>query len=138
MSTFGDNLRKIRKEKGMTQDELAVLLGTSKQVLSRYENGQRSPKISVVADYAEKLGVSIGDLTVDHKDGNFIFFFPDEDEQTTPVGDQHPAQSPGLSDIEFALYGVTHELSENGKMDLLQFARFIHEQETKAKAAHDD
>ena len=63
MSTFGDNLRKIRKEKNMTQDELAVVLGTSKQVLSRYENGQRSPKVSVVSEYAEKLGVPINALT---------------------------------------------------------------------------
>ena len=63
MSTFGDNLRKIRKEKGMTQDELAAVLGTSKQVLSRYENGQRSPKVSVVSEFAEKLGVPINALT---------------------------------------------------------------------------
>lgn len=63
MSTFGDNLRKIRKERNMTQDELAVVLGTSKQVLSRYENGQRSPKVSVVSEYAEKLGVPINALT---------------------------------------------------------------------------
>lgn len=47
----------------MTQDEFAALLGTSKQVVSRYENGQRSPKVSVVAEYAEKLGVPISALT---------------------------------------------------------------------------
>ena len=38
--SFGDRLRAIRKEKGMSQDEFAKLLGTSKQVLSRYEIGQ--------------------------------------------------------------------------------------------------
>lgn len=79
MSCFGENLRKIRNEKGLTQDELAALLGTSKQVISRYENDLRSPKISVVADYADKLGVSIEDLTFSHKDGKFFFFFPEDD-----------------------------------------------------------
>ena len=40
--SFGDRLREIRKERNMSQDEFAQLLGTSKQVLSRYETGQRA------------------------------------------------------------------------------------------------
>lgn len=56
--SFGERLREIRKEKGMSQEAFAQLLGTSKQVLSRYETGQRSPKISQVQEYAQKLGVS--------------------------------------------------------------------------------
>ena len=46
--SFGDRLREIRKERNMSQDEFAQLLGTSKQVLSRYETGQRAPKITLV------------------------------------------------------------------------------------------
>jgi transcriptional regulator with XRE-family HTH domain len=42
----------------MSQDEFAAILGTSKQVLSRYETNQRAPKIPTVREYAEKLGVS--------------------------------------------------------------------------------
>lgn len=68
MSYFGESLRKIRIDRGMSQDALASLLGTSKQVISRYENNQRSPKVSVVADYADKLGVSISYLTGDSSD----------------------------------------------------------------------
>lgn len=56
--SFGQRLRSIRKEKGMSQDEFAALLGTSKQVLSRYEIGQRIPKITQVQQYAQKLNVS--------------------------------------------------------------------------------
>lgn len=63
MSSFGQNLKRIRQARKMSQDEFAALLGTSKQVISRYENDLRSPKVSVVADYADKLGVSIGDLS---------------------------------------------------------------------------
>lgn len=63
MGTFGENLKKIRIEKNMSQEEFATLLGTSKQVISRYENDQRSPKVSVVAQYAKILGVSIGTLS---------------------------------------------------------------------------
>lgn len=56
--SFGKKLKTIRAERGWTQDDLASRLGTSKQVISRYENGQRSPKITVVQAYADVLGVS--------------------------------------------------------------------------------
>lgn len=65
MSDFGRRLRQVRQEMKMSQEEFAALLGTSKQVISRYENGQRSPKISVAADYAQKLGIPLGALNDD-------------------------------------------------------------------------
>lgn len=54
---FGDKLKAVREDRNMTQDELATLLGTSKQVISRYETGQRIPKITVAIEYAEKLNI---------------------------------------------------------------------------------
>lgn len=57
--TFGQRLRQIRKELEETQDEFAARIGTSKQVLSRYESGQRTPKISLVEKYAQSLQVSV-------------------------------------------------------------------------------
>ncbi|NBI11905.1 XRE family transcriptional regulator [Colidextribacter sp. OB.20] len=58
-TSFGERLRQIRKEMGETQDEFATRIGTSKQVLSRYEGGQRIPKISLVESYAKALNVSV-------------------------------------------------------------------------------
>lgn len=58
-TSFGERLRQIRKEIGETQDEFAARIGTSKQVLSRYEGGQRIPKISLVESYAKALNVSV-------------------------------------------------------------------------------
>ena len=57
-TTFGKRLRHIRKERKMTQEDFAKLLGTSKQILSRYERDDRSPRIEVVRKYAEALKVS--------------------------------------------------------------------------------
>lgn len=74
MASFGENLKAIRLARGMSQDEFAELLGTSKQVISRYENSQRSPKITIAAKYANILGVSLtmlnGELepTIQHPD----------------------------------------------------------------------
>lgn len=46
----------------MSQDEFAKFLGTSKQNISRYENGSVSPKVSTAQGIANKLGVSLTEL----------------------------------------------------------------------------
>ena len=55
--TFGEKLKKYRESRDMTQDELARILDTSKQVVSRYENGLRSPKINIATEFARKLNL---------------------------------------------------------------------------------
>ena len=63
---FGDRLKALRKARGLSQDELAALLHTTKQVISRYETGQREPRVSVAAQYARQLGVSVEQLVGPH------------------------------------------------------------------------
>lgn len=60
---FGDILKRLRIERGLSQDEMAALLGTTKQVISRYETKQRVPRISVVERFAERLGLPLSFLT---------------------------------------------------------------------------
>ena len=60
---FGDILKQLRQERGLSQEELAARLGTTKQVISRYETKKRIPRLSVVADYAQKLGVPLSALS---------------------------------------------------------------------------
>lgn len=62
---FGDRIRQLRKEAGMSQEDFAAKLGTSKQVLSRYETNQRAPKITLVQEYAKRLEVSVDFLLGD-------------------------------------------------------------------------
>lgn len=59
MARFGDKLKALRIERNLTQEELAKMLGTSKQVISRYENNLRSPKVDIVFQYADVLGVPV-------------------------------------------------------------------------------
>ena len=54
MSGFSDNLRALRKERGLSQAALAAALGLAKSTISMYENGQRQPEFEVeeaIADY---------------------------------------------------------------------------------------
>lgn len=59
---FGKAMRAIREERQMTLEEMAAFLDTTKQALSRYERCERTPKITVAAKFAEKLGVALEDL----------------------------------------------------------------------------
>lgn len=63
--SFGMKLRRIRRERDLSQEAFADFLGTSKQVISRYETDQRTPKITTVQDYARKLKVPLLYLTDD-------------------------------------------------------------------------
>lgn len=58
-TTFGERLREYRESRDMSQQDLADILGTTKQVLSRYETGQRDPKLTTVSEYANKLGLPL-------------------------------------------------------------------------------
>jgi transcriptional regulator with XRE-family HTH domain len=58
----GDNCARIRKAKGMTQEELSDRSGLSQQYLSDLERGKRNPTIVTIYHIAQALGVSHEDL----------------------------------------------------------------------------
>ena len=59
---FGESLKRLRKENGWSQDDLARILNTTKQVISNYETSKRSPNIYVAAEYSKVLGVSLEEM----------------------------------------------------------------------------
>lgn len=63
--TFGEKLKEIRTSRNMSQQDFAVLLNTSKQVISRYELGQNTPKISVASAWCQILNVSLDSMLND-------------------------------------------------------------------------
>ena len=58
----GRNAARIRKEKGLTQEQLAEKSGLSQQYLSGLERGRRNPTIVTIYELASALGVSHIDL----------------------------------------------------------------------------
>lgn len=62
MADVGKNIKKIRKEKNLTQDELAERLHCTRQTISNYENGKSEPGIDLLIEIAGVLGVEINDL----------------------------------------------------------------------------
>lgn len=64
---FSEKLRNLRKEKGMTQKELSVKLGTTPQNLAQYENGKRNPKPKTLQKIADALDVPVNALKSDRE-----------------------------------------------------------------------
>lgn len=54
----GDNCARIRKERGLTQEELAERSGLTQQYLSDLERGKRNPTVVTLYELAQALGVS--------------------------------------------------------------------------------
>ena len=60
--TFGQRLSRIRKEKGMTQEDIAKRIVISPQAVSKWENDLSSPDILVLSSLADILGVTVDEL----------------------------------------------------------------------------
>jgi len=58
MVGFGNRLRQLRKEKKLTQRQLAEMVGLRHSVVSFYEIGERSPSPEIIKKLASSLHVS--------------------------------------------------------------------------------
>ena len=68
MGTFGDNIKRFREAKGMSQDELAKKAGyTSRSTISCIESGKRDCTQKQILALANALGVSPGELLEDNE-----------------------------------------------------------------------
>lgn len=59
---FKDNLKLIRKNKKLTQKELANLLGKNQVTIARYETGDIVPPLSVIEQIAKVLDITTDEL----------------------------------------------------------------------------
>ena len=60
--SFSENLIELRKLNNYTQEDLAELIGVSRQTLSKYETGESLPDIEKCKQLAEVFSVTIDDL----------------------------------------------------------------------------
>ena len=60
--TIGKRIALLRKEKGLTQEELASHMGVSPQAVSKWENDQTCPDISALPKLSKLLGVTVDEL----------------------------------------------------------------------------
>lgn len=69
----GRNFARLRREKGLTQEDVEARSGYSQQYLSGLERGKRNPSIITLYEIAQALGVSHVELvTPDRESGDRI------------------------------------------------------------------
>lgn len=59
---FGEYISSLRKERGLTQRELAEKLFVSDKAISKWERGQSFPDITMLSPLAEELGITVTEL----------------------------------------------------------------------------
>ena len=65
-NNFSENLKKIRKEHNMSQEQLAAELGVSRQAISKWESAVAYPEMDKIISLCDKFNLNIDDLL--HKD----------------------------------------------------------------------
>lgn len=90
---FSQIVKQLRLERGLTQQELADMVGLTKVTISQYETGKRKPSFEMIEALAD----------VFHVDMNYLLGFTDKiqkpaGDETDPAADKYLAVS--LSEIE--------------------------------------
>lgn len=62
MLNFKNKLSELRKERELTQDELADMLGISRSAICNYEKGIREPSFETIELIADTFNVSVAEL----------------------------------------------------------------------------
>ena len=65
----GQNFARLRREKGLTQEQVEELSGFSQQYLSGLEQGRRNPTIVTIYELAQAIGADLIEM-IEEKDSN--------------------------------------------------------------------
>lgn len=105
VATIGARLRRLRKERGLTQSELACQIGIQQSDLSRIEKGEYRVSLDNLIRILNVFDVQIGE------------FFGQ-----APVR-QAPASRP-LSQEDMQVLHMLRQMSDAGRQDVLEYAEF--------------
>ena len=93
--SIGENIARLRKEKGWTQAEFGEMLGVSNQAVSKWESEMSMPDVMILPQISKLFGISIESLYEEADDGDFIIDNPknpissDEDNRVLVILDEH-------------------------------------------------
>lgn len=101
---ISDNLKRLRIERGLTQQQVGEQLGTSKQAYSYWESGQHTPRFETIKKLANIFGVTPEKITEDYAQ-------PYNESETTSFTERlkELRKEKGLNQIEIANYFGTSQ-----------------------------
>lgn len=115
-----NRLKQLREERKLTLRELSEIIHIDKSSLSRFENGEREPRTSVIVDIANFFNVSL-----DYLLGQSEIRNPEKlvYRETEPTLDETLQRE--MEGFEYALFGEVKDLNEEQKEDLLTMVRLF-------------
>jgi len=108
---FGNMITLLLKEKELTGERLAELLGVSPQAVSKWENGRCLPETWILPRLAEVLGVSIDSLLIPKKLIILNAIYSDGEKQfnVTQIMDSHVNGNRLSIPVSAQFLGVPHD-----------------------------
>ena len=86
MNLVKTSIKDLRKEKNMTQDELAEKLNVTRQAVSNWENGKTQPDIETLTQLAEVFDVSVERIIYGKEKKRWHFAVNFQPQQTIELG----------------------------------------------------
>ena len=77
-SAIGNFIAQKRKEKNLTQAQLAQILGISNKTISKWETGRCMPDYSIIKKLCEELGITLSELIDGEEEKESIRVYDDE------------------------------------------------------------
>lgn len=114
METLGNKIKQLRKEKQLTQPQLADALNVSKSVISFWENDINEPKASYMISLATFFKVSTDYLLgIETEDGRIIIQEPDLPSDEKKILEEYRALSPELKALSRDYFKSLSALNKN-------------------------
>jgi len=113
MKKLGEQLKKLRLSKHMTQDELAAAVGTTKASISNYERGQRNPPVSILNSIAAALDIQSSDLVS-------YMLEEEKNDEYTPIIPITPMVNSETPILYTKLMAVFNKLSDEGRQTAIK------------------
>ena len=111
MSIVGENVKRLRVEKGISQNRLAKLAGISQSALSSIESSTKAPSIDSVLLLAQALHCSVAEL----------------------MGESYEYRPPTDAELKFALFDGDQNITDAQFEEVKRFAQFIRERDRRDK-----
>ncbi len=130
---FGNVIKRVRRERGLTQDEMGAMLGVTRQAVSNWENDRNLPDIEMLVAMARTFDLSLDELILGGTDMNNMtqkLIDDGSDNRRTRLGLMSAALGAALLLLGFAALALNGSLSyvdadgmlhENGLTMMLGF-----------------
>lgn len=112
-------MRELRKEKGLSQKQLADLTGLSLSAIQGYEQGRYEPKYESIDRIAFALGVLFTDL-INAKDVSVDFTLDQEAEWLRTGGSPQLGSETGRKAAALVTFEALNEAGQRRALDLLE------------------